>query len=83
MNTLVFRPRTLFVVVSLLMLVGTACGPVFTVMQPTLTTISAAPGVAETVLAATPVPAVPVTPVSIAIAPPAAPLAASDFSSAS
>jgi hypothetical protein len=83
MNTPVFRLRTLFVVASLILLVGTACGPVFTVMQPTLTPVSAAPGVAETVLAATPVSAIPVTPVSVAIAPPAAPLAASDFSSAS
>ena len=36
----------------------------------------------ETALAATPVPAVPVTPASVAIAPPAAPLAGSDFGSA-
>jgi S1-C subfamily serine protease len=79
---LVFRPRPLGVVALLIMLIGTGCSSVVTLTQPTLTPVPAAPQVAETVLAATPVPAVPVTPVSVAIAPPAAPPAASDFSTA-
>src|SRR5512136_1776417 len=75
----ILRLRVLFPIVSLVMLVATACSPVLTVTQPTS---APAPAAAETVLAATPAPAVPVTPISVAIAPPAAPLAGGDFSSA-
>jgi S1-C subfamily serine protease len=79
MNTRRIFFQALFPIVSLVVLVATACSPVLTETLPTSTP---APTIAETVLAATPVPAIPVTPVSVAFAPPAAPLAGGDFGSA-
>lgn len=80
MNTQVFRLRTLFVAVSLIMLVGTGCGLAFTAAQPTSAPMPVALASA-TSSPATPAPISQAT-LSVASTPSAVPLAVTDFTSA-